>query len=53
MTYLYKAAALVLRIFPARWNNKDTQGAVLGFVAVSLLLAALWRVIPWFVGLFS
>ena len=49
---LYALAALLLRIFPARWNNKDTQGAVLGFVGVLLILVAVWRLVPWFVRSF-
>jgi hypothetical protein len=48
MKFAYRLAASLLRIFPARWNNKDTQGAVLAFIAVSLLIAALWRIAPWF-----
>lgn len=49
---LYRLAASLLSIFPARWNNKDTQGAVLGFIAVALIVTTLWRIIPWLVGFF-
>lgn len=39
---LYKVAALLLLPFPKAWNNKDTQGAVMCIIVVSLILCCLW-----------
>lgn len=50
--HAYKLAALLLSVFPERWNNKDTQGAVLGFIAVALLISIGWRAVPWLVRFF-
>lgn len=42
MNILYKIAELLLWPLPKKWNNKDTQGAVIAVVALSLLIAGVW-----------
>lgn len=42
MSFFYAFARLLLSVFPDKWNNKDTQGAVMGALLVSFAIAAGW-----------
>lgn len=43
MNFLYRAVSSVLSlVLPARWNNKDVQGAVMGIVGVAAVIAVAW-----------
>jgi hypothetical protein len=54
MDKAYLLASLVIRKLglPEAWNNKDVQGAVIGFGAVALIGVFGWRAVPWLVQFF-
>ena len=46
MNKVYAVMSKLMSVFPDKWNNKDTQGAVLGFIVVSVLGASGWKFGP-------
>lgn len=46
MDKIYEIMSKVLAFLPKEWNNKDVQGAVLGFIIVALSGGAAWQYGP-------
>lgn len=46
LDWAYSLVGYLFKYLPKTWDNKDTRGAVLGFIAVALLIAIGWKA-PW------